>query len=160
MAGHKQRFRNIWIWTLIILLNIFLVYCLISQIVFDKPVGNHPVSNLALFIICLIPFALLILLLIMYLRVDVTKDEILIEYFPFLKKRILMSEISDIKQVTYRPVQDYGGWGIRYSTKGTAYTIHGNQGLELKLISGKNILIGINKHSDLKHLKKSAKKQN
>ena len=49
---------------------------------------------------------------------------------------------------------DYGGWGIRYNRKGTAYTIDGKLSLELKLISGENILVGIPKSSNFNDLKK------
>ncbi|NVL91956.1 MAG: hypothetical protein HWN71_02845 [Desulfobacterales bacterium] len=44
--------------------------------------------------------------------------------------------------MTYNPLKDYGGWGIRYGRGGRAYNVSGNRGVYLELSNGKSLLIG------------------
>jgi hypothetical protein len=37
----------------------------------------------------------------------------------------------------YRPIAEYGGWGIRWGKSGKAYNAYGNIGVQLELIDGK-----------------------
>jgi hypothetical protein len=62
---------------------------------------------------------------------------------------------------TYRPILEYGGWGIRYSpfAKGWAYNVSGNQGVQLELASGKRILIGPQRAEELARAVGEAKGQ-
>ena len=46
---------------------------------------------------------------------------------------------------SYNPIRDYGGWGIRWGTKGKAYNVSGNRGLYLEFSDGKQLLIGLQK---------------
>tara|TARA_B100001750_G_scaffold203907_1_gene179983 strand:+ start:4611 stop:4832 length:222 start_codon:yes stop_codon:yes gene_type:complete len=57
--------------------------------------------------------------------------------------------IKKAAPVTYRPIRDYGGWGIRYGSKGKAYNVSGNQGVLLEFTKSKPILIGSQKPQDL-----------
>ncbi|MHC4187375.1 MAG: hypothetical protein ACYSRQ_04200 [Planctomycetota bacterium] len=57
---------------------------------------------------------------------------------------------EDLKECyirTYRPIKEYGGWGIRYGfgESGKAYNVKGNQGLQLVFENGKRLLIGTQK---------------
>jgi hypothetical protein len=43
----------------------------------------------------------------------------------------------------YRPILEYGGWGIRCGWKGgRAYNVSGNEGVQLVFKNGKRLLIG------------------
>jgi hypothetical protein len=56
---------------------------------------------------------------------------------------IPLSEIGSVQAVTYRPLREFGGWGIRWGWKGSrAYSIAGNRGVELELREGKLIVVG------------------
>lgn len=59
---------------------------------------------------------------------------------------------------SFSPLKEYGGWGLRYNKLGKAYTIKGNQGLQLHLKDGKNILIGSNRAEELEIILKTFKK--
>jgi hypothetical protein len=52
---------------------------------------------------------------------------------------------------TYRPILEYGGWGIRYSPfgQGCAYNVSGNRGVQLELADGQRILIGSQRAEEL-----------
>ena len=57
---------------------------------------------------------------------------------PFIlnTSRISGGDIEKYYARTYRPIMEYGGWGIRYGVKGMAYNISGNRGLQLELVWG------------------------
>jgi hypothetical protein len=72
-----------------------------------------------------------------------------------------LAEIVSWDARTYRPILEYGGWGIRYSPfgKGWAYNISGNQGVQLELMNGKRILIGSQRAEELARTIAEAKRQ-
>ena len=50
--------------------------------------------------------------------------------------------IAAVEAVSYRPLREYGGWGIRRGKGGSAYTVSGNQGVCISLTDGTSFLIG------------------
>ena len=77
-----------------------------------------------------------------------TIDETGISYrflpFHFNPRKVAWTEIEYAWVRKYRPIVEYGGWGIRYGMggKGMAFNISGNMGLQLVLKTGKRVLIG------------------
>lgn len=64
---------------------------------------------------------------------------------PGRMNRVSWSEIKEISVRKYSPIGEYGGWGYRITfsrSKGKAYNVTGNIGIQLELHSGKKILIG------------------
>ena len=49
----------------------------------------------------------------------------------------------------YRPLIDYGGWGVRLGMGGWAYTTGGNEGVKLRLRRGIPVLIGSERSREL-----------
>ena len=49
----------------------------------------------------------------------------------------------------YRPIREYGGWGIRYGKNGKAYNISGDRGVQLELQNSKPLLIGSQRADEL-----------
>ena len=59
-------------------------------------------------------------------------------------------DLSEYYARTYRPIWEYGGWGIRCSFgKGKAYNVSGNKGVQLVFKSGKRLLIGSQRADEL-----------
>jgi hypothetical protein len=56
--------------------------------------------------------------------------------------RIPLIHVERATARIYNPLWDYGGWGIRTTHHGQAFTMKGNEGVELVLRSGKRVLIG------------------
>ncbi len=69
--------------------------------------------------------------------------------FPFKKEAIPFSEIAKCDARQYSPIKEYGGWGIRYGTKGMAYNVSGDRGVQLELTNGKRLLIGSQRSEEL-----------
>ena len=75
---------------------------------------------------------------------EVREDGIYIRFIPFQWsfQKIGYDELDTFEVTTYRPIRDYGGWGVRYGSKGKAYNVSGNRGVLLTFKNGKRLLIG------------------
>lgn len=84
------------------------------------------------------------LLIGMRLRVEVDGDGISAMFIPFHRRprRIAFSDIATIEAAPYRPLLEFGGWGIRRGIRRWAYTVRGNRGVHITLHSGAHLLIG------------------
>ncbi|MCX7920243.1 MAG: DUF6141 family protein [bacterium] len=150
----EQQFRQKWLWLLILLcfLEIFIVgYLMVKQLIFGHSRGNQLLLNtefeLIIFgsLMFLIAIGIPSLLYILKLISEVHQDGILIWFYPFVRRKILFTDIKHYEARTYRPIAEYGGWGIRFGWNGTAYNVSGNRGVQLILKNGKRILIGSQK---------------
>ncbi|HET8753965.1 MAG TPA: hypothetical protein VFM59_06345, partial [Salinimicrobium sp.] len=64
-------------------------------------------------------------------------------------------EISECYVREYRPLTEYGGWGIRGIGKPEAYTTSGKYGIQIISISGEQFLIGTQKPDEVKVILKN-----
>ena len=82
--------------------------------------------------------------LFMCLDVEVRSDHLFIAFGPvhLVRKRIRYSDIESVEGVTYRPIREFGGWGIRPGRGKTAWTIRGNKAVIVTMRSGKEIYVG------------------
>jgi hypothetical protein len=138
-----QQFRQIWIWLLIALVAGISWYAFLQQIVFGNPFGTNPAPNIIMWVIW-ITFGVGLPLFIYYVKliVEVREDGILIRFFPLHSRFIPFRDLNSYEACKYRPILDYGGWGIRWGSKGWAYNVSGNRGVLLELSNGKRIMIG------------------
>lgn len=58
------------------------------------------------------------------------------------KTWIPLQEIVSLECVTYRPLREFGGWGLRGSRTKRAWTARGNQAVVLSMRDGRRIYIG------------------
>jgi len=152
--SETQRFRQKWISLLLMLLIMLFVYGIIRQTIFDIPFGDNPAPSWLLGIFLLIPTSLFIVFQNSMLQVEVSEADITFLFRPFHKraKKIHWSEIEKIYVRQYKPIREYGGWGLRMGSKGKAYTTQGNMGLQIELKTGKQILLGTQKSTELKSI--------
>ena len=143
------RFREVQRWTQPMLWGLLLVPILITwwgvvqQFIFRRPWGGDDSIGwilLPVWVLCgvLLPA----LFLLGRLKVEVYEDAILVRHFPFWSRIVRLDDIQDCQARTYRPLREYGGWGIRISHRGWAYNLKGNRGVQLKLRKGLPLLIG------------------
>jgi hypothetical protein len=89
-------------------------------------------------------------LLILRLTVTVADGGIHIRYYPFVNRTIPFSDIHFFRARRYRPVREFGGWGIRTGLgKKSAYNASGDHGVELYLKDMKSIMLGSHRHEEL-----------
>jgi hypothetical protein len=121
------------------------------QIGTHKPIGNHPLSNTALVIICVISIIVGVFLSTQKLKTTITIQEIKYSFGLFAGESII--SINNIKSITIRKydgLKEFLGWGVRSNSKEDCYTVSGNIGLEIILLnSSRKILIGTQRRADL-----------
>lgn len=139
-----QRFRQTWLWILVVFLVGLSWYSFLQQIVYQKPFGTHPASDSVVWIIWVVfGIGFPIFFLNFGMTTELREDGIRIRFFPFYRRRIDLKDIQSFEVKDYHPLRDYGGWGVRSSPKnGMAYNVSGNRGVKLELKDGKRVLIG------------------
>lgn len=147
LFSESQRFRQWWVWALLIGVEGLMIYGLNEQIFLHKSFGTNPTSDSGL----IISVASITLVLISFwvIRLDTSIDDegIHVQFFPFhLKKRHYPWEtIQSIAVRNYRPIVEFGGWGIRGFGSNRALNISGSIGLQIHFKNGKKLLIGTQK---------------
>ncbi len=147
----KQYFRQIALWVALIGLNLLFIYGLFQQVLEGKKFGQNPMTNLELELSTFLIVMLTLLFKISHLDTAIKKDAIYTRFFPFqLKyKKYPFSSMKAVKVCKYRPILDYGGWGLRVSITGKrAMNISGDKGIQLFFNNGMRLLIGTNKPQD------------
>jgi len=117
----------------------------VMQLLLHRPLGSSPMPVILLVIFWLIfGIGLPALFFFSQLVTELRYDEIYIRFFPFHRSshRIAFTEVKQYEVRTYRPIREYGGWGIRYGCKGKAYNVSGDRGVQIELLNGKRLLIG------------------
>jgi len=81
---------------------------------------------------------------LMKMETTVRNDSLHIRFYPLISRMIRFDDIKRSEVRTYKPVREYGGWGIRggLGKAGGAYNVSGNRGVQLELTNGKRLLIG------------------
>jgi hypothetical protein len=140
----KQRMNQWFIWVVLLLLNGITAVAVYVQIIEKHPVGNNPMSNVGLIILSVLMVAFTAFILSVRLEIQIDSDHIAFKLSPFhVKTRIIKhDELQSIAVRKYKPILEYGGWGLRGFGKNVAYNISGNQGIQLELKNGKRILLG------------------
>jgi len=147
--SETQHFRQLWLWA------IFTVPTVVTILSLTLSIINTPSNKgimISITLICSIFLSLLAyLIFIASLDTKITANGVFIKFRPFHRKWILFpfENIKEAKSHKYNPIRDYGGWGIRYSTKGKAYNVSGDMGVLIKFSDDTNLLIGSQKHLDL-----------
>jgi hypothetical protein len=140
--------------SLLLVVAIFLIG-VVQQLVLGRPWGNNPMSDTGLVVTPLLVTALCAGILILYgtmkLVVEVRQETVHVKFRPFVDRIIELDTISGFEAVTYHPIRDYGGWGIRFSLtgKGRAYNVSGNRGVLLTLSNGKRLMLGSQRAEEL-----------
>ena len=152
-----QQFRQKWIWALLLLVDLSIIipfgYGMFKQLMLGQTWGNQPMSDTAIAIVGIVSIIFMggftYLFYVLKLIIEVRDDGLYIQFFPFSRQLISFDNIKTCEVRTYRPIKEYGGWGIRYGKKGKAYNISGNKGVQLDFYKGKPLLIGSQKPEKL-----------
>jgi hypothetical protein len=110
---------------------------------FEVPVA---VSVVGLFL----PAILMVGLLRMTTEVTPTHVRVYFGWVPTYRRAVEVTAIQRLEVVTYRPIADYGGWGIRSGRDGErVLNARGNRGVRLDLTDGTRLLIGSQRPEEL-----------
>jgi hypothetical protein len=154
LFSEKQRFTQWWLWLILFAVNSIFVYGCYQQIILVQEFGDKPMSNagilVALSVVALITFLFYSLKLETIIKVD----GIYVRFFPFhiAYKKFTWNNIEKVYVRQYKPITEYGGWGLRYGVfgNGNALNVSGNQGLQIIFNNSTTmLLIGTKKPEEL-----------
>lgn len=154
--SETQRFSG-WITLLVVLaggssIGVFLVGFYV-QFVQGEPWGSNPMSDAALAIsggiVIAVGVGLIWLFLALKLVTEIHTDSVTIRFAPMRKKTIPLDQIAGVEIREFRPIRDFGGWGIRAAKGVRAYLVSGSRGVQLSIPDGKNLLIGSQQPEEL-----------
>jgi hypothetical protein len=147
MAQFREKQRFEWYWT-----GMFLVPALIVGFGLYRQVGqSQPAISGAL----LWPaFIVSVVVAVWFLRLQLVtevRDAGLFICFVWLwpERTIPWDQIRSVEVRTYRPIRDFGGWGVRSAARGIVYHARGNRSVRLVLAGGERVLVGSQQADDL-----------
>lgn len=155
LFNERQRFKQLWVWAILIIINGLLLYGVITQILLRNTSDNAPSGNTGLILIMLLVLSITLLILFIRLDTKISKDGVYYRFLPFQKKfrKADWDSIDKSYIRKYKPIIEYGGWGMRTSLSGDgkAYNISGNEGLQLVYHNGKKFLLGTRQPEEMRN---------
>lgn len=150
----EQKFTQGWVIKLLFFILGLVGVAIITRLLRN---GSNHDDMVALVVSGVIVSGLGYLIVIARLLTYFTEKGIRYQFFPFhFKTKIIRWEaVEKVYVRKYRPIMEYGGWGIRYGLNGKAYNIAGNYGIQLELKGGKKLLIGTQKPDLIEELLRS-----
>ena len=78
------------------------------------------------------------------LTVEVRSDGVHARFAPLHRRERVIppGRIASHRACNYRPIREYGGWGVRRGRGGWAYNVRGDRGVRLELTDGTHLLLG------------------
>lgn len=146
----EQRFRQVWIWVLVLGVAALQWWGWIQQILLGQPFGDNPAPDWMMWLFWIL-FGIGLPLFFFFLRlvVEVREDGVWLRFIPLTTRTIPFEEIERCEATDYQPVRKYGGWGIRGFANNRAYNVSGNQGVRLHLRNGQVVVIGSQRSQEL-----------
>jgi hypothetical protein len=139
-----QRFRNPLLWLVVGGIAALMWAAAFVQLVRGRPFGDKPASDVQLLTMwILFGLGLPALFWFIGLVTEVAEDGVRVRFRPFPGRLIPWQEIEDAEVIRYRPLRDFGGWGVRWGRgQRRAYTVSGDTGVELTLRDGRRVVLG------------------
>ena len=108
------------------------------------PVLYEETQGLAPWVYVILGVLLVILagVLTLRMRTTVTSQELTIRYGPLGTVKIPVRDIARAEAVAYRPVRDYGGWGMRGARQRRVVSARGDRGVLIIRLDGSTVLVG------------------
>lgn len=95
---------------------------------------------------------ILLLFIFMRLEVEVCTRSFRYRFFPFIPRwrKFGLESLESAEAISYRPIIEFGGWGIRYGRGMWAYTVSGDKGVIVRIRNGKTFMLGTRRPEDLR----------
>jgi hypothetical protein len=116
-----------------------------GSVLFEETQGFSP----WLYALAVLVLAILAAVMASKQATTVSTDAVTVRFGFLYRTRIPIAEVRQAEAVEYRPVVEYGGWGIRGFGKKRALNSRGNRGVLLTKQDGSTIMIGSQKPREL-----------
>ncbi|MCX6147195.1 MAG: hypothetical protein NTW25_08090 [Candidatus Kapabacteria bacterium] len=139
----SQRINQLWLRLLLGLFTVVITIAMYNGIM-QAYLAKDINLVFALLGIAMLEFGIVALVVFTKLYTEIDEKGIKVQMKPFhLKPKFFTwDEIELISVRKYRPLAEFGGWGLRIGLNGTAYNIKGNMGLQIVFKNKKMLLIG------------------
>lgn len=128
-----QQFRQRWLWAL--LGGIALLMLVLGPVAW---IGLGIIGAVAVFLYSL------------RLETEVRADGIYLKMWPLHRsfRRTSWAEIERYEPRQYKPLREFGGWGIRWVPGKIAYNVRGNRGVWIERTNDRSVLVGSQRPDD------------
>lgn len=135
LFSETHYFRQWWLLGLVLGLNGFILFGLVSQVFLGQVFGDKPMSNTGLVFVAILQTAFTLFILLQRLSVKIDEEGVHLRFWPYHMqwKLYRWENISSCEVKKYNPVSEYGGWGLCAG----AYNVSGNMGLLLTFNDGR-----------------------
>lgn len=115
------------------------------------PAFFEETQNFSPWLYALVAFVLAILLAVVTARqtTRVSPEAVEVRFGVLYRTSIPIADLAQAEAVAYRPIREYGGWGIRGFGRRRALNMRGDRGVLLHRKDGSTILIGSQKPREL-----------
>jgi len=118
LFSEEQRFRHPLLQILIFILVAMSWLLFIYQVIYKKPFGGDPAPDAVVWCIWLvIGIAFPTFFLALRMTTEVREDAVVVRFIPGNRRLIALEEIKSFEVREYRPLREYGGWGIHHSRR-------------------------------------------
>jgi hypothetical protein len=139
----EQPFRQLRLRILTAIPPVVMTLLAIWQVGLGHRWGKQPMSNGSVIGWAVFLWLIYIRLITVTLVTELRPGELRIRMRGLWRSyRIPLNKVKSADAVTVDAVRDWGGYGIRSTSRGTAYLAGGGQGVELEMTSGGVIVIG------------------
>ena len=145
----EQPFARTWVWIPVTIVTMVAWYFFFREWFLSPEDTKLPAALWIMFI--LVGVVTPALFFSMRLIVTVSRRELKVNMWPLYRRTVAVADITSVEAVTYRPIMEFGGWGVRYSLTRRAwgYTVSGKEGVQLDLANGKKVLVGSKENTRL-----------
>ena len=147
-----QRFTQTWLVALVAILAAGIWLAAMAWVFFGPPADADTSDAYIVALVWLLTgVGLPALMFSSRLITEVRADGLYVRFIPYHRdfRRYAWSEISSSEARQYRPIREYGGWGIRGFGGNRAYNVSGDRGLQLAFTDDRRLLIGSRKAEEL-----------
>lgn len=152
LFSEVQKFRQAALWAFMVVLTVGMTGLLGFL---ASSVGRTQQAGIGIRLLFLAPlvliFAVLVLIYTAGLETQVREDGLFVRFWPFQRafQEVPIEDVTSKEVITFRPLKDWGGWGIRLGRKGKAYIVSGNRGVLLTFKEGQPLCIGSQRPEEL-----------
>jgi hypothetical protein len=94
-------------------------------------------------------FLILLAVLTVHQTTSVGADGVTVRFGFLYKTTIPFTDIARAEAVSYRPIREYGGWGIRGGGRRRVLNTRGNEGVLITRVNGSTLMVGSQKPRQL-----------
>lgn len=122
----------------------------IWQVGFGHSWGKQPMSNASVVGWTIFLWLIYFRLITVKLVTDVLPGELSVAMRGLWRSyRISLAAVESVHAVTFDPISEWGGYGVRSTARGKAFIAGGNQAVELELKKGGVVLVGTQRPDEL-----------